>query len=291
MARPMINPPSEEDLPPGPLRDLTVELHRLYVSAGRPSLRKISERVKENDDAPTTVSHERVRQLLVGGAESASRDVVIALVMALIDMVHPRPDPGEERERFLLLWHAMTGDVRPPGAAEPAPTGRRDIGARPDITPALGSVALALRFEHFAHRSARDIATRLCYRQADDDVEGFLKSFVQMTDVMSVVDLIAQLRMASLHEMAEWLIDLAVENLPFFDLVDLVLLFYKQRWRVHVLLTAIARRRTPQEVDELMGWIGRGRKDDAEKLRRLFRELRSQGEDDELDSLQGSERF
>lgn len=278
MVRRTVNLPSEEELPAGPLRELTAGLHELYVAAGCPSLRDISDSIADNDDAPTTVSHERVRQVLAGKGENASCAVIIAIVMALAGKARPVRDADAEADRFSRLWRVVAG-LQPWEPFRPDRVVQNGPGPLPHTDNAV------LDVKRFAGRSPQDIAHHLCQVGADERVESFLTGLVRLSDATTIIQLIEQLRMASLHETAERLIDLSAQSLPFHDLGDLLWRFYKEGWRLHVLLTAIARNRTPGEVCDLLRQMIGLRRPEAEALKSLFRELRGEDDNAELEQL------
>lgn len=93
----------EEELAPGPHRDLASALRELPAIAGWPSTRSISN-VRGN--FPVTLSHERVRSILSG--KSVPRWPTLAtLVRVLVSMRGPAPRGVEtEVARFMPLWKA-----------------------------------------------------------------------------------------------------------------------------------------------------------------------------------------
>lgn len=58
--------PDEQQLPPGPRRDMAAALHDLYALAGKPAARTISTWIRDRDDLPGTLSHEGVSAVLRG---------------------------------------------------------------------------------------------------------------------------------------------------------------------------------------------------------------------------------
>ncbi|MBT1094200.1 hypothetical protein [Streptomyces sp. Tu102] len=268
--------PGEDELPAGPLRELTVGVYELYVAAGCPSLRGISTSITASMDAPTTVSHERIRQVLTGKGESASCSVIVAIVLALSGMARPARDADAEAERFSRLWRVVAG-------LEPL---------RPDLEVRSGPASLprtdeqaVLDVRQFAGRSPQAIARHLCQVGAGEGVEAFLTGLVRLSDAVMIIHLVEQLRMAGLHETAERLIDLSAQNLPLPSLGELVWRFFKEQWRVQALLTAIARSRTPSEVYELWWQLADRRRPEAEALKDLFRQLRGDDDNAELEQL------
>ncbi|MFF5483452.1 hypothetical protein ACFY5C_39910 [Streptomyces sp. NPDC012935] len=116
-------------------------------------------------------------------------------------------------------------------------------------------------------------------------MEAFLTGLVRLSDAMMIVRLVEQLRVTALHETAERLIDLSAQHLPFHSLDYLLWLFYKEDWRPHVLLTAVARHRAPGEVCELLRQMLERQLPEAEALHSLFRELRSDDDNAELEQM------
>jgi tetratricopeptide (TPR) repeat protein len=90
-----------------PQADLVTELQLLYRAAGRPSLRRISQEIRENDQMPDTVSHETVKALLAG--QTIPRwSKVESVVRYLAGHAVHRPDVEAEVRRFFDLWSAAT---------------------------------------------------------------------------------------------------------------------------------------------------------------------------------------
>lgn len=100
-----VSMPDENQLPLGPLRDLTQAIHVLYVFAGTPGTRRISDAIKERDDFPATVSHEAVRSILLG--HHAGWPKIQSVVMQLVTWAVNNPDPAEEIKKFHKLWMAL----------------------------------------------------------------------------------------------------------------------------------------------------------------------------------------
>ncbi|CAM5525693.1 hypothetical protein [Streptomyces chartreusis] len=198
--------PGEDELPAGPLRELTVGIYELYVAAGCPSLRGISTTITASVDAPTTVSHERIRQVLTGKGESASCSVIVAIVLALSGMARPARDADAEAERFSRLWRVVAGH-------EPWEPFHPDLEVRsgPASLPRTDNHAV-LDVRQFADRSPQTIARHLCQVGAGEGVEAFLTGLVRLSDAVMIIHLVEQLRMAGLHETAERLIDLSAQN-------------------------------------------------------------------------------
>ena len=113
MARTM-HPPSEMDLPPGPVRDFAELLFWLYRRAHRPALRDISERIRRNDDLHGTASPETIRRMLLGTTVPVKWAIVEAVYLTLCDLAEMDPfskkvrlgeDVGSVRSFVEDAWH------------------------------------------------------------------------------------------------------------------------------------------------------------------------------------------
>jgi hypothetical protein len=103
----------ENELEPGPRRDLVGALQELHGAAGWPSTRSISE---VRGDFPGTLSHERVREILSGKAMPRWATLE-TLVRALVSMRHLSSRNVElEVARFKSIWTAA--EVGEYGATE-----------------------------------------------------------------------------------------------------------------------------------------------------------------------------
>jgi hypothetical protein len=103
----------ENELKPGPRRDLVRALQELHGAAGWPSTRSISE---VRGDFPGTLSHERVREILSGKAMPRWATLE-TLVRALVFMRHLSPRSADlEVARFRSIWTAA--EVGEYGAVE-----------------------------------------------------------------------------------------------------------------------------------------------------------------------------
>jgi tetratricopeptide (TPR) repeat protein len=109
-----------------PQGELLAELDRLYTDAGRPSLRRISQEIRRQNDMPDTVSHETVGAILRGDA-LVRWSKVECVVRQLAAMSVHRPDPDEEVRRVHGLWtaasnsHDLPSDYPPRREAAPSP--------------------------------------------------------------------------------------------------------------------------------------------------------------------------
>ncbi|MFJ8770233.1 hypothetical protein [Streptomyces clavifer] len=115
-----ITMPSEEQLSPGPLRELISGLHRLYLDAGAPSSRQVSTAIEADSGARGGPSHETVSAILRRPVQVPRWENVQSMVRTLAAWSHRRPDIDAEVSRFHQLWQA----------AELAPAaGEGDTGA------------------------------------------------------------------------------------------------------------------------------------------------------------------
>ncbi|MBP2579554.1 hypothetical protein J3A78_000032 [Streptomyces sp. PvR006] len=101
-----ITMPTEEQLAPGPLRELISGLHRLYMDAGAPSSRQVSAAIEKDDDARGKPSHETVSALLRRPGQVPRWENVQSVVRTLASWSHRRPDVDAEVSRFHPLWQA-----------------------------------------------------------------------------------------------------------------------------------------------------------------------------------------
>jgi hypothetical protein len=110
-----IRMPSEQELPPGPRRDLAVALFDLYELAGKPPVRVISTWIQEDDgdDLPGTLSHEGVSSALRVAAmprwlnlESLVRVLVKKRRVGL-------SDADATVAHILTLWRIADGGIPP----------------------------------------------------------------------------------------------------------------------------------------------------------------------------------
>lgn len=100
---PGIPMPDREQLPPGPRRELIAAVHSMYSAAGKPSVRRISEWIRNRDDLPGTLSHEGVAAVLKGHV--ARWENLESLVRVLVDQRRVgQSDPDEVVERIHALW-------------------------------------------------------------------------------------------------------------------------------------------------------------------------------------------
>ena len=159
-----ISLPGEDRLPPGPVRDLIVALHQLYVAAGRPSGRIIS-RTAFKTTGVERVSHETAIGFLRGRSVPAAFGRLKAVVVVLNDLSTPRGDPDAVITRFNALWAAAieadTAPIDNRPAAEvttvvkkpppPEPVADRLIGTAPPSNPLFTGREALLEAVHQHH--------------------------------------------------------------------------------------------------------------------------------------------
>ncbi|CAC36790.1 hypothetical protein [Streptomyces coelicolor A3(2)] len=122
--------PCEDEVPPGPRRDLLQALHALYEDAGYPGLRTLAAEISSNKDDRLLgcPNREGIAGLLRGSFTTAPVWANLqALVRVLAAWSHRRPDPDEEESRFHTLWRS---------AAQPENTPHSEADAWAD-DPAL----------------------------------------------------------------------------------------------------------------------------------------------------------
>ncbi|WP_305788151.1 FxSxx-COOH system tetratricopeptide repeat protein [Symbioplanes lichenis] len=116
----------------GPFRDLTAALQELHRAAGKPSARKISTAIRDNDALRDTVSHETVNAILRGNGGLPKWVKVECVVRQLAAWSVTGLDADREVRRFHQLWLAASDE---PDRTAPAPL-RNDFVAASPGTPA-----------------------------------------------------------------------------------------------------------------------------------------------------------
>ncbi|WP_105974946.1 hypothetical protein [Streptomyces geranii] len=144
-----ITMPSEEQLAPGPLRELISGLHRLYMDAGAPSSRQVSAEIEADSGARGAPSHETVSAILRRPAQVPRWENVQAMVRTLASWSHRRPDVDAEVSRFHQLWQAAElapaadeGEIGAPWHTDPADYSRPLPKAMAALTEPHSFVAL-----------------------------------------------------------------------------------------------------------------------------------------------------
>lgn len=109
--------PDEQQLPPGPRRDLAIALHQLYALAGKPAARALSTWIRDRDDLPGTLSHEGVSAVLRGSGTPRWANLE-SLVRVLVEQqrVGAAADVDAVVTHIHSLW--MIADGGPPSASE-----------------------------------------------------------------------------------------------------------------------------------------------------------------------------
>ena len=124
--------PSTQVLRQGPRRRFVEELHEHYRAAKRPTLREISDVIRDGDELAGTASRETIRRMLVGEVVPAQWHTVNALLVALCKLA--QRDPHAERwpdapggyeqpthtEALEAAWHAAIDDPAPVAYQAPA---------------------------------------------------------------------------------------------------------------------------------------------------------------------------
>ena len=149
--------PGPENLPAGPLRELTEALHELYRDAGAPGLRRIAAAVNEDDRFRDTVSHQKVAAMLHGdGAPKWSKLEPVVLLLA--QWSTPRRDPGEEARRFKQLWDSIAAGETGGIAHDPP---ERHVSGRLRSAFILGGVTGETTFPDFESAELDHFCQRL----------------------------------------------------------------------------------------------------------------------------------
>jgi hypothetical protein len=109
--------PTEEELPPGPVRNFVVMLFHLFKKAHRPTLREISDAIRDNEELRGTASPETIRRMLRGKTVPQRWEIVEAAMLTLCRFAGISPDAdvifGDEddsskdtiRNHVERMWH------------------------------------------------------------------------------------------------------------------------------------------------------------------------------------------
>jgi hypothetical protein len=89
---PIIRMPAEHTLPAGPRRQFVEELHDHYRAARRPTLRVVSDRIKQREDLAGMPSRETIRRMLSGATVPARWEIVNAVFLVLCEMADRDPN-------------------------------------------------------------------------------------------------------------------------------------------------------------------------------------------------------
>ncbi|MFJ8828064.1 hypothetical protein ACIREE_40885 [Streptomyces sp. NPDC102467] len=140
--------PSEQELPPGPLRKFVVELHHHFREAGRPPAEKIAMASRRMESKDATLSRETARRLLRGATPSDWARVELCLrtlcMMANQDPERRRWLPSEDLDPdddstcvdyLRFLWNNAVDDSEPGPNAEPAPPPKAAPSVPPPASP------------------------------------------------------------------------------------------------------------------------------------------------------------
>ncbi len=97
--------PGTDQMPPGPKRDVIIELHKLYRLADTPGVRSISTEVHKRDDLSATMNRDLVSQILSGRRWPTVKQLD-SLVRVLASQAINSPGEDAESSRFITLWTA-----------------------------------------------------------------------------------------------------------------------------------------------------------------------------------------
>ena len=117
--------------------DLVGEIQLLYRAAGRPSYRRISQEIRQNEAMPDSVSHETVGALL-SGTFIPRWSKLECVVRQLAAMAVHRPNMEAEVRRFHLLWANMDDGSR---AGLPVASNFRSVATEPVMAPLRPAVS------------------------------------------------------------------------------------------------------------------------------------------------------
>jgi hypothetical protein len=120
----IIRMPAQHELPAGPRRRFVEELHDHYRAARRPSLRVISDRIKERADdlnLAGTASRETIRRMLLDTTVPANWETVNAVFLILCEIANRNPEdnhyevngfeaPPTHTESLELAWNQALDD-------------------------------------------------------------------------------------------------------------------------------------------------------------------------------------
>lgn len=123
MARSLRMPPLHV-LPKGPRREFVEELHGYFRAAKRPTLRVISELIRNDHDLAGTASKETVRRMLQGETVPAHWETVNAVFLTLCKLAdrdpsaprNPEDSYGDDwscADAMERVWHEAIDDAAP----------------------------------------------------------------------------------------------------------------------------------------------------------------------------------
>jgi tetratricopeptide (TPR) repeat protein len=140
-----IRRPGLDAVPPGSFRDLVDALHDLYVSAGCPPVRAVSDSIFKNR-LLESVSHETFRNAL-RGTHVLAWPRYYSIIIDLNERTQPPRDHDSLRAQFHALWSRAYEDQH---IAPRVPEQRAEAGPPPAVVPP--AVKLPDRNEHFTGR-------------------------------------------------------------------------------------------------------------------------------------------
>ncbi|WP_329295446.1 hypothetical protein [Streptomyces sp. NBC_01455] len=272
--------PSEDDLPPGPVRDLTIRIHSVYDEANWPSMQKIVDAM-EQVDAPGTSSRQYVYNILKGLPRRPSWPIIESIVRALASKTRRQVDidtlVAEVEKLWRLAYAPETENSEPflendyPAAeiTDDADSVIADQSVRETLTD-LHQLAATSTMEELIH--AFEILT-IDENASLEDLKVFTTAVANVHSPYRLIPLIEKMRRRSLHDQAESIIREAVANLSIRDLTELVELFYKENWRLDILISAISAFRSAEEVAMII--FAMGDRKEAVELQQRFAQIRS----------------
>ncbi|WP_432162818.1 hypothetical protein [Streptomyces tendae] len=116
-----VDMPSASLLPPGPHRELLLELHRLYHLAGTPGLREISSALRNGNEFRATINRNKASEILSGDTFPTTLQLD-SLVHYFATHAVNDLDQKEERTRFLDLWMHAQAERSSEGSTVPDET-------------------------------------------------------------------------------------------------------------------------------------------------------------------------
>jgi hypothetical protein len=131
-----------------PLGELTRELNRLHVDAGRPSLRQISADIERMEERAEQVSRDTIGAMLKG-SRPPKWEKLRCVVTVLNEASFRHPDRDETVQRFHALWEVTQNGVRasdPETEANLPPEAPRTLDARVDAGEDFKDIVATLSF-------------------------------------------------------------------------------------------------------------------------------------------------
>lgn len=132
--------PGTDQIPPGPKRDVLIELHKLYRLADTPGVRSISTEVQKRDDLSATMNRDLVSQILSGRRWPTVKQLD-SIVRVLASQAINSPGEDSESSRFIALWTAaeepFVEAVTEIYSRDPVGRAFEEASALGDVTPVV----------------------------------------------------------------------------------------------------------------------------------------------------------